>query len=171
MQSLLTFIGMKIELIMPSVFESQWLDLSWLLFQSDLEFHILFMASVFSLVIFRYFFWKFLSFIFHWCRKQVCQTESKILAAGDKLIDFLTFLIDILLSDLDCNDICIANPMPKKKPFSEESFFAVEKNQCYRKIHQLESKTFKRILSNHWIKCRSDELKISFEIASKKQLK
>ena len=37
-------------------------------------------------------------------------TVSKILAPHDNLIDFLTFLIDILLlSDLDCNDICNAN--------------------------------------------------------------
>ena len=36
-------------------------------------------------------------------------TESKILAPLDKLIDFLTFLIDILLSESDCNEICNAN--------------------------------------------------------------
>ena len=41
-------------------------------------------------------------------------TVSKILAPHDNLIDFLTFLIDILLlSDLDCNDICNANLLTK----------------------------------------------------------
>ena len=49
----------------------------------------------------------------YWCQSRDrcwCQRCQRFWHLATTLIDFLTFLIDILLlSDLDCNDICIAN--------------------------------------------------------------